>query len=143
MNGMTAALRRYADFEGRSSRTEYWLFALFQFLVLFGGMVVSGILSTVFSIADDSGAAASMVSGLVALLIVLALLYFFIPNLSVTVRRLHDTGNSGWLLLLHLIPLGGFVIFVFTLLESAPGKNRYGPNPHEASVTPGTASVFD
>lgn len=143
MNGMTAALRRYADFEGRSSRTEYWLFVLLQFLVLFGGGMVLSLVSRVLTIADDSETGASIASGLVVLIMVLAFLYFFIPSLSVTVRRLHDTGNSGWLLLLNLVPLGGFVLFVFTLLESSPGSNRYGPNPYPATATPGAASVFD
>ena len=53
-----------------------------------------------------------------------------IPSLSIIVRRLHDTGKSGWMILLGLIPFAGvIIIFVFMLLDSQPGTNQYGPNP--------------
>ena len=62
----------------------------------------------------------------------------FIPALSITVRRLHDIGKSGWWYLIAFVPLiGGLVLFVFTLLDSDPDRNEYGPNPK----VPGHASV--
>ena len=60
---------------------------------------------------------------------VIYIIVTFIPSLSVTVRRLHDTGRSGWWLLALLIPFGGIIIFVFSCLDSHPGDNRFGPNP--------------
>ena len=54
----------------------------------------------------------------------------FVPSLAMSVRRLHDTGRSGWFLLLNLIPyIGGIIVFVFSVLDSQPGANQYGPNP--------------
>jgi len=53
-----------------------------------------------------------------------------VPSMSLSVRRLHDTGRSGWWLLIGLVPLfGGIVLFVFTVLDSEPGPNLYGPDP--------------
>ena len=53
-----------------------------------------------------------------------------IPSLAIWVRRLHDTDRSGWWLLLIFIPvLGAIVLFIFSVLESTPGDNSYGPNP--------------
>jgi uncharacterized membrane protein YhaH (DUF805 family) len=56
-----------------------------------------------------------------------------IPALAVSVRRLHDTGRSGWWLLVGVVPLiGCFILLVFTLQDSDPGDNEYGPNPKES-----------
>jgi len=57
-------------------------------------------------------------------------LAIFIPSLAVGVRRLHDTGRSGWWLLISLIPLIGTIwLFILLVLDSNPGDNKYGPNP--------------
>ena len=62
-------------------------------------------------------------------------LAIIVPSLAVTVRRLHDVGRSGWWILISLIPLiGGIVIFVFMVLDSHEGENRFGPNPKEVAV---------
>ena len=65
--------------------------------------------------------------------IALYALAVLVPSLAVLVRRLHDTGRSGWWMLIALIPfLGGLILFVFTVMDSEPGRNDYGPNPkHE------------
>jgi uncharacterized membrane protein YhaH (DUF805 family) len=56
-----------------------------------------------------------------------------VPSIAVSCRRLHDTGKTGWLLLLGLIPLvGAIVLLVFYCQASQPGTNQYGPNPHGA-----------
>lgn len=53
-----------------------------------------------------------------------------VPSLAMSVRRLHDTGRSGWFLLLGLIPyIGGVILFVFSVLDNQPGTNKYGSNP--------------
>jgi uncharacterized membrane protein YhaH (DUF805 family) len=60
----------------------------------------------------------------------LYILVSILPSLTVTVRRLHDTGKSGWMILLCLIPIVGIIIvLVFMVLDSDPGPNQYGPNP--------------
>ena len=105
---------KYADFSGRARRQEYWMFALFYVLLYI-------IISFVVSAFPES------VASLVLLAFVLGL---FIPCLSALVRRLHDTGRSGWWVLLQIIPvIGPIVIFIFCVLDGEPTDNEYGPNP--------------
>ena len=114
---------KYASFEGRATRAEYWYFYLFFILVLIGGAIVGGILGAVLSGGDGEVAAgfAVIVYGIIAL-------GFVCPAISVLVRRLHDTGRSGWWYWIALIPyIGGIVIFIFTLLSSQDHDNEYGP----------------
>lgn len=130
--------RRYADFDGRSRRTEYWMFALFNFLaaIVLGGI---GGIGTAF-IDNGSGAGAVLFIPLG-----LYMLAGIIPGLAVAVRRLHDTGKSGWLLLLFavigIIPfigfIGGVIQIVIMCLDSDPGVNQYGPNPKFPEQTAG------
>jgi hypothetical protein len=61
----------------------------------------------------------------------LYVLGMFIPGLAVTVRRLHDTGKSGWWILINLIPFGSIVIIIFMLLNGENGGNAYGPDPRD------------
>jgi len=104
------ALKKYAEFEGRASRTEYWMFVLFY--VIF---------SIVVSMADYMFG-----TFFLGLLLSLGLM---IPSISIAARRLHDTGRSGWWQLIMLIPLLGFIVlFVFLVLDSHE-DNDYGPNP--------------
>ena len=110
----------YANFNGRARRKEYWMFNLFFLLfALLAGFVI-GILSAV-------GEAVAMIA------IILAVIWYLghlVPSLAVTVRRLHDTGKSGWFYLLALIPyIGGLIIFIFTVLDGDKGDNAYGPDP--------------
>ncbi|MCR5360399.1 MAG: DUF805 domain-containing protein [Bacteroidales bacterium] len=114
---------KYASFEGRATRAEYWYFYLFFILVLIGGAIVGGILGAILSGGDGDVAAAlaAIVYGIIAL-------GFVCPAISVLVRRLHDTGRSGWWYWIALIPyIGGIVIFIFTLLSSQDHDNEYGP----------------
>lgn len=109
---------KYATFEGRARRKEYWFYVLFYCLAIIALAIVDGIAGT-FSKQAEIG----LLSGLF-------ILATFVPTLAVTVRRLHDTNRSGWWVLINLIPiLGGIVVFVFTVLDSQPGANRFGPNP--------------
>jgi uncharacterized membrane protein YhaH (DUF805 family) len=104
--------KNYANFNGRARRKEYWMFVLFNSIL------------TVIAIVIDTMIGSPLV---VTIILVLALL---LPNLAVTVRRLHDTSKSGWWVLLQLIPyIGGIIIFVFCVLDSTPGSNQYGENP--------------
>ena len=110
----------YANFNGRARRKEYWMFTLFFLLfALLAGFVI-GILSAV-------GETVAMIAIILAVVWYLAHL---VPSLAVTVRRLHDTGKSGWFYLLALIPyIGGLIIFIFTVIEGDKGDNKYGPDP--------------
>ncbi|MEW2257540.1 DUF805 domain-containing protein [Streptomyces sp. NPDC047869] len=117
MSWFLAALKKYAVFSGRARRKEFWLFTLFAYLIY---IVLGGI-----------GAATKTLALLaVAGIVVLALL---LPAWGVTVRRLHDTGRSGWWILFGIVPLAGpITLLVFTCLDSEAGANKYGPNPKEA-----------
>lgn len=113
-------LRKYAVFSGRARRKEYWFFALFNFLVSIALVMVEAALGM-----GDLESGYGPISGLYSLAVI-------IPGLAVSVRRLHDTGRSGWWFLVVLVPLiGAIVLLVFTLLDSEAGTNEYGPNPKE------------
>ena len=118
MNYYLAVLKKYAVFSGRAQRAEYWYFVLFN--VIIG--IAFGVINAV--IRNDSVA---LVLGLLYSLYGLAVL---IPILAVAVRRLHDIGKSGWMLLITLIPLIGAIWFIVLMVtDSNPGENKYGPNP--------------
>jgi uncharacterized membrane protein YhaH (DUF805 family) len=115
---LDALTARYATFEGRARRAEYWYFVLFYCLAI---IVLSVVDTVVGTYREDIGV------GLIGGLFMLAT---FVPALAVTVRRLHDTDRSGWWVLLDLVPfIGALVLLVFTVLDSQPGANRFGPNP--------------
>jgi uncharacterized membrane protein YhaH (DUF805 family) len=119
----------YANFSGRARRKEYWGFVLFYCLVffLFGIIVVIGGVSSHLS-KEAGGTSVSPLLFIGIGLMALFSLALIIPNLAITVRRLHDTGQSGWLLLLHLIPgIGGLILFVLMLIEGDRYTNAYGP----------------
>ena len=107
-------LQRYADFNGRSRRKEFWLFQLIYIpitltVVLFAGM----------------GA-----SSLATLVLAVTILGLFIPQLALQVRRFHDQGKSGWFALFNLIPyIGIFIVLIFMIVEGTEGENEYGPDP--------------
>jgi len=108
-------LKNYAVFEGRARRKEYWMFFLFNIIFAFVIAFVEGMVGS---------------PGIVYMIYVLGV---FIPGLAVGARRLHDTGRSGWWLLLYLLPIiGPIVLLVFFVLDSQPGDNEYGANPKGA-----------
>ena len=136
MEWMLLPYRRYADFEGRSRRKEYWMFALFTLIVyvLFGGLMMAG----GFAMAAG-GEAPGPLFWLGVVFLVIFALGSFIPALAVVVRRFHDQDKSGWMVLLQLIPyVGPIVVFVFMCLEGTRGANRFGPDPKD----PNSADVF-
>jgi uncharacterized membrane protein YhaH (DUF805 family) len=111
----TCLTEKYATFNGRARRSEYWWFGLFQ-----------GLLSIVLTIIGS--VIGFKYLGNIASLALLA------PGLGVSVRRMHDIGKSGWWLLISLIPLVGWiVIIVFAVTDSNPGPNQYGPSPKGAN----------
>lgn len=91
---------KYATFSGRARRSEYWWFVLLNLILSFIPIV-------------------NIIWGLIV----------FIPGIAVCVRRLHDTGRSGWWLLLAFVPLVNLVVIYFYICDSQPGVNQYGENP--------------
>ena len=112
----------YAKFDGRASRPAFWWWFLFGVLVAIGANIIDAILGTW-----------GVVNGLAGLALLL-------PNLSVAIRRLHDTDHSGWWILIGLIPIVGFIVLlIFYLRESDPGENQYGPPPADGVPAPTAA----
>ncbi len=113
------ALKRYAEFNGRSRRKEYWMFTLYN-IVITMVLYVAGLLLLM------RGSIAMVFFGL-AIIYWLAVL---VPGLAVCVRRLHDIDKSGWFILVSLIPaVGGIILLVLLCLDGTPGDNRFGPSP--------------
>ncbi len=111
-------LQSYATFRGRASRPEYWWALLANLIIYFALFWVQIILIFVAP------------SGIVASLSYLYSLAFLVPGLAVGVRRLHDTGRSGWWLLIGLIPaIGWIVLIVLFTVEGQANSNRYGDVP--------------
>ena len=123
MSWYLLVLKKYAVFSGRARRKEYWYFILFNAII---GIVLSLI---------------DMLWGY-PLLYWLYSLAVFLPALGVSIRRLHDTGRSGWWLLIGLIPLiGALILLIYMVSDSQEGTNQYGPSPnplgeHEAESKP-------
>ncbi|MBR2530173.1 MAG: DUF805 domain-containing protein [Lachnospiraceae bacterium] len=111
--------QKYAVFEGRARRSEYWWFYLAYAIVY---AVLSGLSQTLSG--SGMGTAVSVLSGIIGLACL-------VPTIAVTTRRLHDTGKSGWWQLLYLTCIGSIVILIFCALDSQPGDNQYGQNPKE------------
>jgi uncharacterized membrane protein YhaH (DUF805 family) len=117
MNYYTDAFKKYAVFTGRASRKQYWMFFLFNLIAYIILSIISRIIGTSF----------------LSYIYVLALI---IPNLAISVRRLHDTDRSGWWLLIDFIPLvGAIILLVFLVTDSQAGTNKYGPNPKGLTAT--------
>lgn len=106
VQAVQVCLRKYVDFAGRAGRSEFWWFALFQFVV----MLIAAMLGrTVYTI--------------VGLALVL-------PSLAVGARRLHDVGKSGWLMLIHLVPIVGLLVLIYFWVQpTLPEGNAYGTLP--------------
>ena len=114
---------KYADFDGRATRSEYWFFTLFFYIGYIAITVVASILAGITNLE------------LFALLPTIYALALLLPSIAVGIRRLHDTSRSGWWLLLGLIPIiGAIVLLVFTVQDSTFGRNEYGPNPKNPSA---------
>ena len=111
----------YVTFSGRATRAEFWWFYLFSVIGFYGLLFISGVLAGV------SGSVAFLGIGYVA-----AILFFGIPQLALSSRRLHDTGRSGWRWLLFMVPFGGIFVLVWWCQKGNAGPNKYGPDPRQA-----------
>lgn len=118
MSWFLLALRKYATFEGRSRRSEYWYFVLFCLLIVGVLAMLDALLGT-YSLAGGVG----LLSGLFSLAML-------VPTLAVSCRRLHDTGRSGWWLLIVCVPgMGAMVLVLFLARDSEHAVNEHGGNP--------------
>ena len=123
MNWYLEVLKKYAVFDGRARRKEYWFFYLFYFIFAIVLMTIDGMTGTSN---EETGI------GVLSSIYILAMI---IPGLAVAVRRLHDTDRSGWWIFISLIPLiGGIWFLVLMVLDGTAGQNQYGPDPKGATV---------
>ena len=104
-------LKKYAVFAGRAGRKEYWMFYLFNVIIVFILGFVEGMFGS---------------PGIIANLYFLAVL---IPSIAVGVRRMHDTDHSGWWLLFPIVNL------IFAIMEGTKGDNNFGPDPNTSSAS--------
>ena len=154
MEWMLLPYKRYADFNGRSRRMEYWMFTLLSVIVsvvcvalIFGGMPSMETLAN----AEQTGASPFANMGALSWIGIAILAIWglgsIIPSIAVTVRRLHDQNYTGWIylgvVLLGLIPLIGTLVqlamLVVMCLPGTKGPNKYGPDP----LDPTNAQVFE
>jgi uncharacterized membrane protein YhaH (DUF805 family) len=116
MTAVRTCLQKYADFEGRAARPEFWWFVLF-------GLIVSTVGEAVFR----------------HWIMALVNLALFVPTIAAGSRRLHDIGKSGWLQLLGIIPVIGWAILIYWAAQPGqPGANEYGHPPGEGASPPGS-----
>jgi len=118
------ALRQYSDFSGRATREQYWMFQLINILI----MIVPLVLFMTSLGGLEAGGDMSMISKIALGILVLYSLFIFIPSLAISIRRLHDSGKSGWFYLIGLIPFGSIVLLVFFCLDSERITNKWGPS---------------
>jgi uncharacterized membrane protein YhaH (DUF805 family) len=107
------ALTRYVDFSGRTSVGGFWRFVAINFAVAML-LAVLGTISSIFFLLY-------LVYGLAVIL----------PSIAIAIRRLHDTGKSGWMILLGLIPFVGFIIMIVFYVQASDGPNQYGTGPED------------
>jgi uncharacterized membrane protein YhaH (DUF805 family) len=105
-------LQNYVGFQGRARRKEYWMF-----------VVISFVISIILEVLQRALHLGQLLTSLYSLAVLL-------PSIAVSMRRLHDTGRTGWWILIGIIPIiGTIILLVFMFLDSEEGENKYGPNP--------------
>tara|TARA_B100000427_G_C15228367_1_gene472244 strand:+ start:90 stop:431 length:342 start_codon:yes stop_codon:yes gene_type:complete len=100
--------KKFFDFSGRASKSEYWWFQLYGIIIYGLLFVFQGDLALVFSILAIANT---------------------IPLWAAAVRRLHDTDKSGWFVLISIIPFIGLIIIFLLIADGSKGKNKFGPKP--------------
>lgn len=104
------AFKKYADFTGRARRKQYWMFVLTYTVIMIALSFIDALFGTVW------------LSPLFSLILI-------IPSLSISARRLHDTGRSGWWQLIYFIPLIGLIVMLVFLCQDSREENAYGVSP--------------
>lgn len=128
-DAVRTCLNKYATFDGRASRAEFWWFYLFTMLAMFVLYVIPLVFGWIAASFSDNvlGTIFGILTVIGFILIFVVYVALIIPLLAVGCRRLHDRGQSGWLQLLILVPCGNIVLIVFWIMEGTPGDNAYGP----------------
>ncbi len=123
MNYYLLVFKKYAVFTGRARRAEYWYFVLFNAII----SIILGILGKAIGVFNVTIGTFGSEMNILSIIYGLAVL---LPGLAVAIRRLHDVGKSGWMILINLIPLIGQIwILILMIRDSDPEENEYGPNP--------------
>jgi uncharacterized membrane protein YhaH (DUF805 family) len=117
-DAIRSVFSQYVGFTGRARRSEFWYWTLFQIIL---GVIASILDRAAF---DRNNGAFSAVVGLALLL----------PSLALAVRRLHDSGRTGWWLLIGLIPVIGTIVLIIFYVQDSQGDNKYGPSPKGVSA---------
>lgn len=109
------AIKKYIVTSGRASRKEYWMFVLFNVIIMFFVSLIDSFLGSPTNKSGDG------------ILSRVYEVFIFLPTVAITVRRLHDIGKSGWWFLISIIPvIGWIVMLVYTLRVGDSGNNEYG-----------------
>ena len=122
---ISTCFSNYANFSGRATRSEYWYFALFNFLINISFLIIT-------YIAAYNGSSSAV--GVIYILSIIYSLAVLLPSLAVGVRRLHDTGRSGWWILINLVficYIGPIWFIVLMCKDSDNSENEYGPVPDD------------
>jgi uncharacterized membrane protein YhaH (DUF805 family) len=131
---VSSVLRQYATFTGRARRSEFWFFYLF-YLLVYGGLYTVGlvlVLAGADRVTGEPSGPSAVLGGIVVVAAFLFALAVLVPTLAVTVRRLHDTGRSGFWYFISFVPLvGPIVLLVFLAQDSEPAPNAHGANPKD------------
>lgn len=114
VDAVASGFGNYATFSGRASRSEFWFWALFNFIAM---IVASGADMMVFSESAFSPASSLLALGLL------------LPNIAVGVRRLHDIGRTGWWFLIAFTIIGGILLLIWACQKGTTGPNAYGHDP--------------
>jgi uncharacterized membrane protein YhaH (DUF805 family) len=112
MEWYLVVLKKYAVFNGRARRKEYWMFFLFNVIICFA-------LGFIMGLAHSPSGANTLVD--------IYQLAILIPSIAVGVRRMHDTDHSGWWIIVPIVNL------VFACTEGTPGENRFGEDPKQVA----------
>lgn len=125
------------NFSGRTSRRDYWLAFLANFIVAFVIGLIAGIIGVIPGLISENLDIIGV--GIQSIIIYGYALLIAIPGMSMCFRRLHDTGKSGWMYLICLVGsfccgIGSIILIVFMCMDSQPGTNQWGPNPNEMNM---------
>ena len=150
VESIATCFKKYVTFKGRARRSEYWWFWIIPYLVSAGAgylfqwklaqraLLESQIVDALFDEKKHEALlaqASSVDSIFTTWIIVIAILrlVLLLPSLAVLTRRLHDTGHSGWIIVLNFIPVVDFVTlimtFIYTVMDSKKETNKFGPSP--------------
>jgi uncharacterized membrane protein YhaH (DUF805 family) len=132
MNWYFEPWKKFAKFSGRARRKEYWIFTFINAIIW---MILYAVLIAFMGFSMDSWSGSW---GIGSILIFLFYILTLIPTYAVMVRRLHDTGHSGWWFFINFVPfIGSFILLVFLFSDSQAGSNKYGDNPKMGSYQQG------